>query len=162
MSCPDWYTAVHSLRLQRPLWIYCPGHAGVSGDERTDRLASTANITSGLQLGRAELLRGLRYFLNMDRPEHHSTDRLKERGLERGRGRHCTLRGRARSVFNQTNIDSFEGNLGETAETGRSAYGPFRALLCYLELKLKLYVYMHVCAGGPWGQSLVNRRRKFQ
>ena len=35
---------------------------------------------SGLQLGRAEVLRGLRDFLNMDRPEHHSTDRLKERG----------------------------------------------------------------------------------
>ena len=40
-----------------------------------DRLASTADITSGLQLGRAEVLRGLRNFLNTDKPEHHSTDR---------------------------------------------------------------------------------------
>ena len=54
MGCPDWHTAMHSLRLQRLLWIYCPGHAGVSGNERADRLASTADITSGLQLGRAE------------------------------------------------------------------------------------------------------------
>ena len=46
-----------------------------------DRLASTADITSGLQLVRAEVLRGLTNFLNMDRPEHHSTDRLKERGV---------------------------------------------------------------------------------
>ena len=73
MGCPDWHTAMHSL--QRRLWIYCPGNAGVSGNEQADRLASTAHITSGLQLGRAEVLRGLRNFLNMDRPEHHSTGR---------------------------------------------------------------------------------------
>ena len=29
----------------------------------------------------------------MDKPEHHSIDRLKERGLEKGRGRHSTLQG---------------------------------------------------------------------
>ena len=117
MGCPDWHTAMHSLRLQRLLWIYCPGHAGVSGNERADRLASTADITSGLQLGRAEVLRGLRNFLSTDKPEHHSIDRLKERGVEKGSGRHSTLQGRERSVFNQTNIGTvFEGNLGETAK----------------------------------------------
>ena len=77
MGYPDWHTAMSSLWLQRLLWIYCPGHAGVSGNERADRLASTADITSGLQLGRAEVLRGLRDFLNMDRPEHHSIYSLK-------------------------------------------------------------------------------------
>ena len=51
-----------------------------------------------------EVLRGLKNFLNMDRPEHHSTDRLKERGVEKGSGRHSTLQGRERSVLNQTNI----------------------------------------------------------
>ena len=39
--------------------------------------------------------------MNMDRPEHHSTDRLKERGVEKGSGRHSTLQGREQSVFNQ-------------------------------------------------------------
>ena len=38
-------------------WICCPWHAGVSGNERADRLASSADITSGLQFGRAEVLR---------------------------------------------------------------------------------------------------------
>ena len=52
----------------------------------------------------------------MDRREHHSTDRLKERGVEEGSGRYSTLQGREGSVFNQTNIDCFEGNLGETSE----------------------------------------------
>ena len=69
-----------------------------------DSLASTADITSGLQLGRAELLRGLRNFLNMDRPEHHSTDRPKEKGVEKWSGRYFTLQGRKRCVFKQTNI----------------------------------------------------------
>ena len=83
MGCPDWHTAMHSLRLQRLLWIYCPGHAGVSGNERADRLANTADITSGLQLDRVEVLGGLMNFLNMGRPEHHSIDRLKERRAEK-------------------------------------------------------------------------------
>ena len=56
----------------------------ISGNEQADRLAGTADITSGLQLGKAEVLGGLRNFLNMDRPEHHSIDRLKERGMEKG------------------------------------------------------------------------------
>ena len=84
MGCPDRHTAMHSLRLQRLLWIYCPGHARVSRNEQADRLANTADTTSGLQFGRAEVLRGLRNFLNMDRPEHHSIDPLKERGVYMG------------------------------------------------------------------------------
>ena len=83
MGCPVWHTPIQCLWLQRLLWIYCPEHAGVCGNERADRLASTADITSDLQLGRAEVLRGLRNFLNMDRPEHHSIDRLKERELRK-------------------------------------------------------------------------------
>ena len=117
MGCPNWHTAMHSLRLQRLLWIYCPGHAGVSGNERADRLASTADITSGLQLGRAEVLRGLRNFLSTDKPEHHSTDHLKERGVEKGSGRISTLQGpRTICVQPDKYWHCFEGNLGETAE----------------------------------------------
>ena len=74
MGCPDWHTVMHSLRLPIFLWIYCPGYAGVNGNERADRLASTVDITSGLQLGRTGVLRGLRNFINMDRPEHHSIE----------------------------------------------------------------------------------------
>ena len=42
-----------------------------------------AQQTSDLQLGRAEMLRGLRNILNMDRPDNHSIDRLKEGELEK-------------------------------------------------------------------------------
>ena len=104
MGCPDWHTAMHSLQLQRLVWIYCPGHSGVSGNEQADRLASTAYITSDLQLGRAEVLRGLMNFLNFGRPKQHSIDRLKERGTEKGSGRHSTLQGEEQSEFNQAII----------------------------------------------------------
>ena len=83
------------------------------------------------QLGKAKVLRGLRKFVNLDRPEHHCTDRLKERGVEKGRGfrkfvnldrpehlctdrlkervekgnsQHSILQGCKRSAFKQTNI----------------------------------------------------------
>ena len=128
MGCLDWHTAMYSLRLQRLLQIYCPGHAGVSGNERVDRLANTADITSGLQLGRAEVLRGLRNFLNMDRPEHHSIDRLKERGVEKGSGRHSTVQGRERSVFNQTNIGTvLKATLGRLLRDGAERVWAFQS-----------------------------------
>ena len=40
----DWHTAMHSLRLQKPLWICCPVQAGISGNEWADRFARTADI----------------------------------------------------------------------------------------------------------------------
>ena len=84
-----------------------------------DRLASKADITSDLQLGRAEVLRGLRNFLNMDRPEHHRIDRPKERGVEKESGRYSTLQDQDGSVFNQTNIGTGSGAiLGKTMREG--------------------------------------------
>ena len=66
------------------------------------RLVIRASITTGQQLGRAEMLRGLRHFLNKDRPEHYSIDRLKVReGVEKGSGRHSLQVGE-QSMFKQT------------------------------------------------------------
>ena len=55
-------------------------------------LLKHSDITSGLQLGKAEVVSGLRNFVHIDRPEHRSIDRPKERGAEKGSGRHSTLR----------------------------------------------------------------------
>ena len=49
---------IHHRKL---LWVYCPGYAGVKGNDRTDRLAGKATLTSGLLLGRSEVLRSLRH-----------------------------------------------------------------------------------------------------
>ena len=68
------------------LCVYCPGHVGTRGNEGARRLASTGRLpAAGLQLGREEVLRGLRNFVNMFRPELQSVDRLKERGVVEGK-----------------------------------------------------------------------------
>ena len=66
------------MNLSNDQSISQSGSSDFSGNGRADRLASTTGILFGLQLGRPEVLRGLRNFLNMDRPEHHSIDPLKE------------------------------------------------------------------------------------
>ena len=112
------YEAGHVVRIDategQALWQ--PGGAEEDscfreGDRRLRLVHDDTVLVShpGLQLSSAEVLRGLRNFLNMDRPEHHSIDRLKERGVEKGSGRHCSPRSGERSVFNQTNIGTFRG-----------------------------------------------------
>ena len=90
-------TAVSSWVTARTERIYCPGSAG--GDKQVDRLASTADITTGRQLGRTEVLGGLGNLLKRtdhsitasilerkeelseeNRSQHHSIDLRKERG----------------------------------------------------------------------------------
>ena len=58
MACRDWHIAVHSHWLQRLLLMYCLGHAGVRRNV-TCRLASSADITTSLQLGKTEILKRL-------------------------------------------------------------------------------------------------------
>ena len=40
----------------------------------------------------------------MDRPEHHITDHMKERKVEKGNGRRSTLQGLERSGLKQTDV----------------------------------------------------------
>ena len=73
------------IHLRGPRWGYCPGHSEVKGNDRADRLASKATITTGLPLWRHKVLRGLRRYVQTQRQGHHTIDRLDERGVERVR-----------------------------------------------------------------------------
>ena len=92
------------IHLRKLLWVYCPGHAGGKGNDRADRLEGRATLTSGLILGRSEVLRSLRRYLRAQSLGHHAIDRLEERGFERGSARRSSLKGRERAIINQTNI----------------------------------------------------------
>ena len=82
-----------------------PGHAGMKGNDREDRLAGKATtITNGLRLRRSEVLRSLRHYLRVQNQGHHTFDRLEERGVERGSDRRSYLKGRERAIVSQTNI----------------------------------------------------------
>ena len=121
MGYPDWHTAMHSLRLQR---IYCNGHAGVRGNEQIGRLARAPDITSGLQRGRTEVLRGLRNSLSIDRPKGKmSGEKIS------------TL---WRSVFNQTNISTISmATLEKLLRDEAERVWAFQTLRCHFEWKRK-------------------------
>ena len=85
----DWHNAMRNLDIQKILWVYCPGHAGVKGNDRADRLAGTATITTGLRLGKSEVLRAVRQHLQQledNQEHHHSVARLLERDVQKGSG----------------------------------------------------------------------------
>ena len=90
--------------FQNLLWVYRPGHAGMEGNDRADRLAGKATLTSGLLLGRSEVLRSVRHDLRAQSQGHHTIDRLEERGVERGSAGRSFLKGRERAIVNQTNV----------------------------------------------------------
>ena len=117
-----------TFTIENSCGMYCPGHAGVKGNDRADRLAGKATHTSGLLLGRSEVLRSLRHYLRAQNQEHHTIDRLEERGVERGSAGRSSFKGRERAIV-------FKGDVGETFwETGWSGCGLFRAHGCHLEL----------------------------
>ena len=115
------------IHLGKLLWVYCPGRAGVKGNDRAERLAGKATIKSGLLLGRSEVLRNLRTTCGVQSQGLHTIDRLEERSVERGSAGRCSLKGRERAIVNQTNIGTVpKATLGGiSSETGCSAYGLF-------------------------------------
>ena len=117
------------IQHRKLLWVYCPGHAGVKGNYRADRLTGKAALTSGLLLGRSEVLRSLRHYLRAQSYGHHTIDRLEKRGVERGSARRSSLKGRERVVIvNQTNIGTVsKATLGKTSERRGGAHMGFYA-----------------------------------
>ena len=57
-------------------------HGGVKGNDRADRLAGKATLTSGLLLRRFEVLKSLRHHLRAQSQGHRTIDRLEERGKD--------------------------------------------------------------------------------
>ena len=58
----DWHVSMFDTHLRRILFVYCPGHTGVKGNDRADRLAGKAAITGGLRLGRSEIHKNIPQF----------------------------------------------------------------------------------------------------
>ena len=88
--------------------------------------------------------RGLMNSVNRDRPERHSFNRLTERGVEKRSGDILPSEVGNNLCSTRQALALFRGRPREDCwETGRSAYGPFRALQCHLEEKLKLKLNCH-------------------
>ena len=98
MGSPDWNVSTVDIRLRKLLWVYCPGHVGVKGNDRADRLTGKAALTNGLRLGRSEVVRSSRYYLPAQSQGHHTIDHMEERGVKRGSARRSSLKGRQRAI----------------------------------------------------------------
>ena len=48
MGSPDWNVSMVDIHLPKLLHVYCPGQAGVKGNNQADRLVGKATIASGL------------------------------------------------------------------------------------------------------------------
>ena len=75
----DWDVSMVDIHLRKLLWVYCPGQAGVKGNDRADRLEGKATITTGLRLGGSEVLRSLSHYLRAQSQGRHTIDHLEER-----------------------------------------------------------------------------------
>ena len=82
-------------------------------------LADKATLTSGLLLGRSEVLRSLRHYLWAQSQGHHTIDLLEEGGMKRGSARRSFLKGRERAIVSQTNIGTVsKATLGKLLRDG--------------------------------------------
>ena len=85
MESPVWNVSMVDIHLRKIVWVYCPAHAGVTGNDQTDTLVVKTNITSGLHLGRSEVLRRSRHYMWA---QNQSNDRSNDRssgGERRGK-----------------------------------------------------------------------------
>ena len=86
MNCflyADWAPIINNSSLERLVWVFTPGHAGVEGNERADRLAVAAIIDNNITLDGPTVLQIVAEQLKEKRPQSSSNTLciLKEKGI---------------------------------------------------------------------------------
>ena len=86
----------------RPQLIFCPGYAGVCGNECADKLVGSAVIELGMTPDPPTVLSTVHDYLASSREEESFTkDLLAEKGVKYGEGRKSELKDPARNFSNQ-------------------------------------------------------------
>ena len=112
----DWYPLINNSSIRRITWIYCPGHAGVIGNETADRLAGNAQVTPGVQilLDKNAVENMMETSLSVARDsrpsESHTLNCVIEKGYPRGQGGKELWRGDARRKQNQLLFETISVN----------------------------------------------------
>ena len=75
----DWKRHINGSKLDNVRWIFCPGHAGVKGNERADELAGQAKIRGTLTHDPATVLASAQEKVpkEEENEESHTLDELK-------------------------------------------------------------------------------------
>ncbi|BFZ09631.1 hypothetical protein BsWGS_12670 [Bradybaena similaris] len=94
----EWADLLTVSNTEMFAWIYCPGHAGVLGNEQADRLAGEAPIQGGLKWDRGDLITALKEQSIREEEEAWRNDphvnTMIKNGVKYGEGRTSTLSGR--------------------------------------------------------------------
>ena len=121
----EWMQSVSATEVSAITWVFCPGHAGIKGNEEADRLAGEAMAMDDIHLDKSEALSLLHKKFEQQGEEelhgHHSIGRMKEMGVKRGDGRKSKLAGKTRRWRNQEttgtiSIHSLQENLRRGSE----------------------------------------------
>ncbi|RUS69373.1 hypothetical protein EGW08_022863, partial [Elysia chlorotica] len=121
----EWMTAIRPTAISSITWIFCPGHAGVKGNERADKLAGNATVNGTLRLDKQEVLKALSEHLrnaeDTAAEDQQAIKRMIELGVRKGEGRGRQLVGKDRRVHNQVltgtvSLDTLHSKTHEPSE----------------------------------------------
>ena len=88
-------------------WIFCPGHCGVRGNERADKLAGAATEGETITFDPPAVLLAVKEKLASDEDvTSFTTSLLIEKGIQRGDGLRSALRGPSRRIQNQLTFET--------------------------------------------------------
>ena len=127
MGSPDWNVSMVNIHLRNLLQVYCPGHAGVKGNDRADSLAEKSNHHRGLASRNILNVEELETLLAGHKSQgYHTIDRLEERSVQRGSARRSSLKGRGPSSVRQILYwNCFKCDGGETSDRRDGAHTGF-------------------------------------
>ena len=100
-----WIESLGRSKLTKISFIFVPGHAGVRGNERADRLAGMAAVQSGRAMDQADIINSLRergrVHDSRNSGESTTLTRLQELKVKCGVARQERYAGRQRRIVNQ-------------------------------------------------------------
>jgi hypothetical protein len=104
----EWIESITNSHIISLTWIYCPGHAGVRGNEIADRLAGKAAVNDVIEMNKSDLQTAIRQELQLQKTNEFKQSayykRFEELHITEGSGKLLGLFGRSRAIYNQNAI----------------------------------------------------------
>ena len=121
----QWLESIQRSNIRSVTFIFVPGHSGVEGNERADSLASSAILTAGQPMDRADIINNLR---DMGRTEDFegnvssSLSRMRELGVKIGIARTERYSGRMKGTVKEHRTGTISRCLLMNILRGRSEH----------------------------------------
>ena len=141
MGSPHWNVSMVNGHLWKLLWVSCPGHAGVKGNDRGDSLAGNAKPPQVVCFSE-----DLKCWEAWDTTHGHKAKGitpLTPQRERRGKRKHCMIfleRMRKGNCQSDKQWNCFKGNFGETSERQD---GLFQVHRYHLELNTHAHTHTH-------------------